>query len=440
MMPHWIIEKKRDGEELTREEIRFFVKAFTDGRIPDYQMAAMAMAIYFRGMTTEETFALTESMMRSGSVLNWSSLRLPVADKHSTGGIGDKVSLILAPLVACCDIAVPMISGRGLGITGGTLDKLESIPGFRTQLDAQEMSKVIRACGCVITGQTAELVPADKKLYALRDVTGTVPSIPLITASIMSKKMAEGIDALVLDVKFGKGAFMRTQEDAWELARSMVGVGERMGKRIAALLTDMNQPLGRNAGNVLEVLESIATLRGGGPKDLVDLTVALGAQMLCLTKRAASLEAAEERLRALLASGEAYERFARMVHLQGGDAYLLNHPGRMADAALKEPLPAPRTGYITSVDAEAVGRACVLLGAGRSVAEDPVDWAVGVSDMLKIGENVERDAPLAYVHANNEERFAEARALLEQAFVIGDQAPEPRALIVDTLVSKEADA
>ena len=282
MVPQWIIEKKRDGHALNEEEIRFFIDGYTRGDIPDYQMAAMAMAIFLRGMNAAETAVLTDAMMRSGDLIDTSSIAAPRVDKHSTGGIGDKISLVLAPLLACCGAAVPMISGRGLGITGGTLDKLASIPGYRTDLSEEEFVRVVRTCGCSITGQTARLVPADRKLYALRDVTATVPSIPLITASIMSKKLAEGIDHLVLDVKFGTGAFMRTRMDAHRLASSLVRVGREMGRKVTALLTDMNEPLGRTAGNALEVVESVECLYGRGPADVMDLTLALGAELLAM--------------------------------------------------------------------------------------------------------------------------------------------------------------
>jgi pyrimidine-nucleoside phosphorylase len=341
MLPQWIIEKKRDGHELSEPEIRQFINAYAKGDLPDYQMSAMAMAIFLRGMNPKEIAVLTDAMMRSGDLVDTSAIKRPKVDKHSTGGIGDKVSLILAPLVACCGLAVPMISGRGLGITGGTLDKLESIPRYRTNLSDQEFIAVIQQCGCSIIGQTKQLAPADKKLYALRDVTGTVASIPLITASIMCKKLAEGIDALVLDVKCGKGAFMRTQKDARALALSMVRVGKAMGKGMAALITDMNQPLGRTAGNALEVLESIETLQGKGPKDLTDITIAFAEEMMILGKVARDRAKARRQLEEAIRSGAAFAKFREMVELQGGDLSVIDDPTRLPAARIIKAYPAP---------------------------------------------------------------------------------------------------
>ena len=434
MLPQWIIEKKRDGLALTEEEIRWFIEGYTVGRIPDYQMAAMAMAIYCRGMTAAETAVITDAMMRSGDLVDTSAIKRPKVDKHSTGGIGDKVSLILAPLVACCGVAVPMISGRGLGITGGTLDKMESIPGYRTDLSVKEFVKVIQKCGCSIIGQTGRLAPADKKLYALRDVTGTVPSIPLITASIMSKKLAEGIDALVLDVKWGKGAFMRTIEDARTLARSMVDVGVHMGKGMAALITDMNRPLGRCAGNALEVIESVQTLQGEGPADLVEITLALSARMLLLVKKAKNEMAARAMLQKHLDSGKAYAVFQEMVRLQGGDPASLEKLHKIHTASLQEPMPAPRAGHLAAVDAERVGKACVVLGAGRVKTDDKVDFAVGVSNLMQVGEKVTKGQPLVVVHANDENRLDEARKLLDGAFTISQGLVKPPPLVYETLL------
>ena len=434
MLPQWIIEKKRDGQALSEEEIRWFIEGFTSGRIPDYQMAAMAMAIYCRGMTPAETAILTDAMMRSGDLVDTSSIRLPKVDKHSTGGIGDKVSLILAPLAACCGVAVPMISGRGLGITGGTLDKMESIPGYRTDLSEKEFVTVLQKCGCSIIGQTGRLAPADKKLYALRDVTGTVPSIPLITASIMSKKLAEGIDALVLDVKWGKGAFMKTQKDARKLARSMVDVGRHMGKGMAALITDMNRPLGRCAGNALEVIESVQTLKNEGPADLVEVTLALCARMLLLVKRAKNETEARAQLKKHLASGKAYEVFQEMVRLHGGDPTSLDQLHKIHSASLQEPLPSPASGKIAAVDAERVGKACVVLGAGRVKTDDKVDFAVGASKLMQVGESVEKGQPLVVIHANDENRMEEARKLLDGAFTIRKGPVKVPPLVYETIL------
>ncbi len=438
MIPQWIIEKKRDGQPLTREEIEYFILGYTQGEIPDYQMAAMAMAIYFKGMTPEETVNLTDIMLHSGDLVDTSSIEIPKVDKHSTGGVGDKVSLLLAPLVACCDLAVPMISGRGLGITGGTLDKLESIPGYRTDLSDKEFVHVLQTCGCSITGQTGQLAPADKKLYALRDVTATVPSIPLITASIMAKKLAEGIDALVLDCKWGKGAFMRTYEDSQELARTIVDVGARMGKNTASLITDMNQPLGQTAGNALEVIETVQALSGDGPDDLMEVTLSLCAQMLILAGKAEHHADAVRILNRHIESGAALERFKQMVECHGGDPKTLDDVSRLPSAEIKKPYPAPQSGYLSEVDAESIGKACVVLGAGRSRTEDTVDFAVGVSGLLKIGDKVGQDQPLLTLHANDEKRLEEATRLVAEAFTFSQEPVKPPALIKDTVLPQKA--
>jgi len=437
MVPQWIIEKKRDGNALTAEEIRFFIHGYTKGEIPDYQMAAMAMAIYIRGMSFQETATLTDVMLHSGDLVDTSSIEAYKADKHSTGGIGDKVSLILAPLVACCDLAVPMISGRGLGITGGTLDKLEAIPGYRTDLSDREFVEVVRACGCCITGQTGQLAPADKKLYALRDVTGTVPSIPLITASIMCKKLAEGINGLVLDVKWGKGAFMKTQDDARELARTMVEVGTRMGKDMAAMLTDMNEPLGRCAGNGLEVLESIECLSGKGPADLMEVTLALCARMLQLGGKAASEAEALKRLKTHIGSGAALQKFREMVSLQSGDPAVIDDPGKLPQASIQEDYPSPKEGFLSRVDAETVGKAVLVLGAGRRKTDDRVEVAVGVSGLAKVGEAVEKGQSLLTLHANDTGRLAEAKEMLKEAFSFSDQPVQRSPLIHEVILPEK---
>ncbi len=418
MLPQWVIEKKRDGHELSEEEIRWFIKGFTSGEIADYQMAAMAMAIYLRGMNPAEVAVLTDAMMRSGDLVDTSSIKAPKVDKHSTGGIGDKVSLPLAPLVACMGIAVPMISGRGLGITGGTLDKMESIPGYRTNLSDKEFVAVIQKCGCSIIGQTGQLAPADKKLYALRDVTGTVPSIALITASIMCKKLAEGIDALVLDVKWGKGAFMRTQKDARALALSMVRVGKKMGKGMAALITDMNQPLGHAAGNALEVIESIETLKGHGPKDLTDITIAFAVEMLVQAGKSKNRKESEKELRALLENGKAFRKFREMVQLQGGDVRVIDDPSLLPRARVIKSYLAPKSGFIVTADAENIGKACLILGSGRTRTDQAVDFAVGASGIRKVGDAVKKGEPLVVMHANDDGKLAEAMKLIEKAFTI----------------------
>ena len=436
MVPQWIIEKKRDGEELTDDEIRWFIDGYGSEEIPDYQMAALAMAVFFQGMTGREVTTLTDGMMRSGDMLDTSCISLPKADKHSTGGVGDKVSLILAPLVACCGVAVPMISGRGLGITGGTLDKLESIPGYRTDLTTEEFLAVVDKCGCSIIGQTARLAPVDRRLYALRDVTATVPSIPLIAASILSKKMAEGIDALVLDVKWGSGAFMKTPDQARELAETMTTIVSGMGKRVAAILTSMSQPLGRTAGNAVEVIETVAALQGRGPADLMEVTMTLSAHMLWLCGKAASPAEAEAQLAEKIQSGAAFEKFVEMVALQGGDVSVLENTARFAAATVRHELPAPCDGYVQGVDAEGVGRACVMLGAGRRRVEDAVDHAVGVVDLCKIGQSVAKGDPLATVLANDTARLQEALALLEPAFQVGDSETDVAPLVGEVVVGE----
>ncbi|MBN2163319.1 MAG: thymidine phosphorylase [Pontiellaceae bacterium] len=424
MLPQWTIEKKRDGAELSTESIHGFISGYTSGAIPDYQMAALAMAIYFRGMNARETADLTLAMMHSGKIIPPESIPGAKVDKHSTGGIGDKISIPLAPLAAACGAVVPMISGRGLGITGGTLDKLESIPGYRVNLSETEFLQVLTACGCSMIGQTDEIAPADRKLYALRDVTATVPSIPLIASSILSKKMAEGIDALVLDVKCGSGAFMKTIEHARLLAKGLVDTGRSMGKKVTALITDMNQPLGRNVGNALEIRESIDILSGKGPDDVRHLTCALAGQMLAVSQ----LYPPAEGLEAKLADGSALNKFRQMTKLHGGEL----------DAALPTSerqitLPAPKSGYLAKADAEAIGRACQLLGAGRTKTGDAVDHAVGISDLKKIGERIEKDEPLCVIHANRQDHEAEIFDLLQWAFDISDHQIEPSPLIIETI-------
>lgn len=431
MLPQWIIEKKRDGKPLTDEEIRFFIGAYARGELPDYQMAALAMAIYFRGMTPREIASLTDAMMKSGDVLDTSSIPRPKVDKHSTGGIGDKVSLVLAPVAAACGLAVPMISGRGLGITGGTLDKLESIPGYRTDLSDREFLDIVRDVGCSIIGQTRQLAPADKKLYALRDVTGTVPSIPLITASIMCKKLAEGLDALVLDVKCGRGAFMRRPQDARALAQSMVRVGKAMGRRVAAFITDMNQPLGRTAGNAVEVIEAVESLRGCGPPDLVELTLVFAAEMVVLGGLEKDRHRARKKAEDALHSGAAWEIFRRMVDRQGGDVAALEDFSRLPQARIQSPVVSPKNGFVAAVDAEAIGKACVLLGAGRAKTDDRVDHAVGIAGIKKVGEPVKKGEPLLVVHANDEQRLEAALSLLKGAVHVVARRPKLPPLILE---------
>lgn len=431
MLPQWIIEKKRNGGVLTDSELDFFIGGYVRGDIPDYQMSALAMAIYFQGMNQDETACLTRVMMHSGDVIDTSGIRLAKVDKHSTGGIGDKISIPLAPLVASCGVAVPMISGRGLGITGGTLDKLESIPGYRTALSVPEFLHVLGTCGCSMIGQTERIVPADRKLYALRDVTATVPSIPLIVSSIMSKKLAEGIDGLVLDVKCGRGAFMKTRPEARALAEGLVRVGKAMGKRVTALITAMDQPLGRTVGNALEIAESVDILRGGGPEDVKELTLLLAAEMLVLGGAATSRESALPVLRGKLKSGEALEVFKKMVSMHGGRAEVIDDPSLLPVAAVRVDYLSVSSGTVHDVDAEAIGRASLLLGAGRTKTTDVIDPAAGISGLVKVGERVKAGQPLATLHAATRDRVAAAQQLMQQAFVIREGIPEMPPILLE---------
>ncbi len=430
-VPQWIIERKRDGAALAEADIREWIARYADGRLPDYQMAALAMAIYFRGMSPEETLALTDAMMRSGDALSWDGLSRPTADKHSTGGIGDKLSIPLAPLVASCGVAVPMISGRGLGITGGTLDKLESIPGYDTHLDNARFRAVVDAVGCSIIGQTDRLAPADRKLYALRDVTGTVPSIPLITASILSKKLAEGAATLVFDVKCGAGAFMKTPADARALADSLLAVARGAGRHAEALVTAMDQPVGETAGNALEIAESVDLLRGAGPADALELALRLAVPMLTLSGVSPDGASARALLEKKLASGAALETFAQMVAAQGGDARVAESPETvLPQAPVLLDVAAPRAGHLARVDADGIGRAVLLLGGGRRAVTDAIDPAVGVSRLRKVGERIEKGEPLATLHARTR---AEAEALVPQvlgAFSFSDEPVAAPALVL----------
>ncbi len=389
-----------------RSEIGALIDGFTRGEIPDYQMSAWAMAVFFRGMTPNETQSLTVAMMQSGRVLQYPAGSPPKVDKHSTGGIGDKVSLVLAPLLACDEVWVPMISGRGLGITGGTLDKLESIPGFNVNLDERRALQQLEKIGVCMIGQTADICPADKKLYALRDVTGTVPSQPLIVASIMSKKLAENLDRLVLDVKFGSGAFMKTREEAAQLAESMTSVGDGMGVKVSHLLSPMDEPLGCAVGNALEVAEAVETLQGRGPNDLVELTLDLAAKVAT---------APRAQLARWLSDGSAWKKFVALVEAQEGDAAALEKMASIHAAPIIRPLPASQGGLIRRMDAGTIGRAALFLGAGRARSEDAIDFAVGFSRIKKIGERVEPNDPLLFVHARTEEALASVLPLLEQA-------------------------
>lgn len=431
--PYDLIKAKRDGKSLPPQGIRHFIAGYTSGSIPDYQMAAMCMAIYFRGLSPEELGAWTSAMLESGQVLDLSDIPGVKVDKHSTGGVGDKVSLCLAPMVAACGVAVPMISGRGLGHTGGTLDKLESIPGFRVDLSEDEYRRMIREVGACLIGQTAALAPADKKLYALRDVTATVESIPLIASSIMSKKLAEGADALVLDVKVGAGAFMKTADDARALARTMIGIGSRMNQRISALLTQMDQPLGRAVGNALEVSEAASVLLGSAPDDLTEVTLALGAEMLLLGRVAADEAEARRLLQRSIETGSALAKLKEIVRWQGGDPSAIEGGSRLPRARSILDLPSPAGGYVSWIDAEAIGFAAMTLGAGRETVDGKIDPAVGLVLLRKVGDPVRAGEPLVQVHYNKDERLEAAKKLVLQAFRFSTAPPEPRQLILERL-------
>ena len=409
-----VIVKKREGGELTRAEIDFFVAGFNRGEIPDYQAAAWAMAVVLRGMSGRETLYLTEALAASGEQIDLTGVVPLAVDKHSTGGVGDKTTLAVEPIVAACGVPVGKMSGRGLGYSGGTLDKLESIPGFRVSLSRQEFLDQLARIGLVLCGQTADLAPADGKLYALRDVTGTVPSVPLIASSVMSKKIAGGARAIVLDVKAGSGAFMGTVEQAVELARRMVDIGRRTGRRVTALIADMNQPLGRAVGNALELREAIETLHGQGPADFREHCLTVAGHLLLLAGKADSLRIAKRLAAEAIDSGAAWERFRMLVQAQGGDVHVVDNPERLPRAALISPVPAPRSGYLAAADARQVGETVVALGGGRSRKDDPIDHAVGAVVHYKVGDAVEAGAPLFTVHANDPaQRDAAVERLLE---------------------------
>jgi len=424
-----LIRKKRDGAELSEGEIGWLIDAYTRGDIPDYQVSAWLMAVVLRGMTRPETAVLTDAMLHSGEVLDLSSLPAKKVDKHSTGGVGDKTSLVLAPLAAAAGITVPMISGRGLGHTGGTLDKLEAIPGFNVNLPVAEFHRVLETCGCAMIGQTAEIAPADRKLYALRDVTGTVESPYLICASIMSKKLAEGIDGLVLDVKTGSGAFMKNQKDAGFLAELMVETGERMGKQVVALITDMDQPLGNMIGNSLEVIEAVEVLHGSGPEDLRELCLELAGWMLHLGGVAETVAEARQQSAQLISSGKAWEKFRQMVALQGGDSKAVDDVHRLPRARQTREVSAVKSGHLVALQCEQIGTACVILGGGRERKEDAVDPAVGIVLHKKVGDRVATGEPVATIHYNQESRAERARQLILESCQIGDVAPPKRPLI-----------
>lgn len=420
-----LILKKRNGGVLTAGEIASLIGGYTDGKVPDYQVAAFLMAAFLNGMNEDEMIALTECMLYSGEVLDLSDIPGIKVDKHSTGGVGDKVSIVLAPLVAACGVPVPMISGRGLGHTGGTLDKLESIPGFSTQMSIKSYRRQLADIGVVMIGQTAEIAPADKKLYALRDVTGTVEFIPFIAASIMSKKLAEGIDALVLDVKYGSGAFMQEESKARQLAETLADLGERFGKPTVALLTDMDQPLGRKIGNWPEIAESVECLNGVGPDDLMEVTMALASEMIVAGGRATSLDEALELAGGAIESGAALQKMLEMVERQGGDVEcILSTEKRNAEGA-QEVVRAERSGTISRIDARVVGRAGIALGAGRMKMDDVIDPLAGISLSVRHGDYVQAGDEIARIHASTANRFKATSAMIVQAFELAEGAEKP---------------
>lgn len=431
--PQDIIIKKRDGGMLTREEINFFARGVADGRFADYQATALLMAIFWRGLTPEETLWLTDAMLHSGEIIDLRDLPGAKVDKHSTGGVGDKVSLILAPLAAACGINVPMMSGRGLGHTGGTLDKLESIPGFRVMLSVPEFRAILQKVGTAMIGQTPQIVPADRKLYSLRDVTGTVECIPLICASIMSKKLAEGIDSLVLDIKFGRGAFMKTKAQALELARAMVAIGKISGKPVRALLTGMNQPLGRAVGHATEVIESIESLKGRGPVDLMEVTFALTGHMLILGGAAKDMAEARHKMESAIADGSALKKFRELCAAQNGDARIVDNYSLLPTAKKIVEVTASNDarGFISEVDALKCGHAIMVLGGGRASVADKVDHAVGISNLIKIGEPVSAGTRFCTLHLNDDDAGARAEALIREAIRFSPTAPNPEPLVQD---------
>ena len=428
-----IIIKKRDHQELTPEEIKFFVEGFTKGSIPDYQLAAWAMAVLLNGMTAEETASLTMAMAKSGDILDLSGIVPISVDKHSTGGVGDKTSLVSAPIVAACGLAVGKMSGRGLGFSGGTLDKLDSIPGFRSDLSDEEFKQQLINIGIVITGQTAELAPADGKLYALRDVTGTVPSIPLIASSVMCKKIAGGADGIVLDVKTGKGAFMQTLEDARELSELMVSIGKLSGRKVVALLSDMNQPLGKAVGNALELKEAVETLQNKGPEDFKEHCLVVSSHMLLLGEKAENLQSARSKAEEALNNGAAWEKFLQFVGHQHGDVSVVRDISKLPDAEIIETTYAERSGYLSEINARVIGEAAVDLGAGRAKKGDEIDLSVGFIIHHNIGDKVAQGEALFSIHANDRQKYVAAKERLLQAHKISAESIEPLPLFYDVI-------
>jgi pyrimidine-nucleoside phosphorylase len=428
-----LIRRKRDGDQLSAEEIDFLIQGYSQGQIPDYQMAAFLMAIYFSDMDDQEITAMTRSIVASGSTIDLSTIAGVKVDKHSTGGVGDKTSLIAAPLAAAAGVMVPMVSGRALGHTGGTLDRLESIPGFRTNLSTDEFREQLRMYNLAFMGQSAEVAPADGKLYALRDVTSTIESIPLLASSIMSKKIAEGMDALVLDVKVGSGAFMKKQVEARKLAQLMVAIGRRHDKRVQALITDMNQPLGFAVGNALEVMEVSQTLQNAGPTDLTRLSLELAARMIFLGRVTMTLDDAREIAQRKLLDGSGYRKFKEVIKSQGGDANVLDRFDLLPNATGVREILSPRNGYVSAIDAEYVGLASAMIGAGRETKDDVVDPAVGVILEVKVGQKVDAGAVLCRLYYTKEDRLEDAAVTVEDAFRVSATAPEDRDLILEVV-------
>ncbi len=430
-----IIARKRDGGELSREEIEFLVQGFTSGEVKDYQMSAWAMAVFFRGMNPRETADLTMAMVHSGDMLDLTDIKGVKVDKHSTGGVGDKTTLVLAPLVAAADVSVAKMSGRGLGHTGGTLDKLEAIPGFRVELSRQEFTDNVNRSKIAVAGQSGNLVPADKKLYALRDVTATVNSIPLIASSVMSKKIAAGADGIVLDVKTGSGAFMKTVDESFALAKAMVKIGSLVGRNTTALVTDMDQPLGLTVGNALEVKEAIATLKGEGPEDLTELCLALGSEMLVLAGVSTDSGQARERLLQVIKSGAALEKFKEFVAAQGGNPGVADESGLLPEAQYVLPVLAEKSGFVQAIAAEAVGRCAMVLGAGRETKDSPIDLGVGVVLVKKRGSQVKAGEVLAYIHANDSSKVPQAVLEIKTAYSVQDESPARVPLVYGRVTS-----
>ena len=428
-----LIAKKRDGHSLTEEEISFLIDNYTKGIIPDYQMSAWAMAVYFRGMDNRETRALTQAMIQSGETIDLSPIKGTIVDKHSTGGVGDTTTIVLAPLVAAAGVPVAKMSGRGLGHTGGTIDKLETIPGMRLDLATGKFIEQVNRIGICIVGQTGNLVPADKKLYALRDVTGTVESLPLIAASIMSKKLAAGAHAILLDVKTGSGAFMKTPEEALALAKVMVDIGQGLGHPTAALITDMDQPLGYAIGNALEVKEAIKTLQGKGPDDLTELCLTIGAHLLVLAKKTTNEEEAYQELKGLLHSGEAIDKLAQLIEAQGGNPQVVEDFDLLPKAPVLLPVVSDREGYVDKIDCYQVGHTAMLLGAGRATKEDRIDPAVGIQLCKKIGDYVNKGDLLAYIHAAQHEQGIRAKQAVLEAYRLSDHQPTKPPLVHSVL-------